>query len=81
MPTITTLYESVPSSLCGPAAYSSVDFHFSLVKEDREGKVNERDNAGMLDTVDEFEVGALEDSRDTLKLEGDTSGRSKPPLD
>ena len=31
--------------------------------------MNERDNAGMLDTVDEFEVGALEDSRDTLKLE------------
>ena len=43
--------------------------------------MNERDNAGMLDTVDEFEVGALEDSRDNLKLEGDTSGRSKSPLD
>ena len=31
--------------------------------------MNERDNAGMLDTVDEFEVGALEDSKDTLELE------------
>ena len=30
--------------------------------------MNERDNAGMLDTVDEFEVGALEDSRDNFQL-------------